>query len=91
MEQEVTSVVAKMQVYSVGKCYPEQPESDTRIQISLCAVWEGSTENQVQFENAIFGKATPSASLSMAIANPPAAAFFKNGKKYYLTFTEAPD
>jgi hypothetical protein len=27
----------------------------------------------------------------MGIANPAAKEFFKTGKKYYVTFTEAPD
>jgi hypothetical protein len=42
-------------------------------------------------ENAIFGKATPWGETVMGIANPAAVRFFKPGKKYYVTFTEAPD
>jgi len=85
------SVVAKMQCHS----NVETPQSDAQqphlAQIRLGAVWEGSTENQQKSENAIFGHWTPSASCDMAIRNPNASAFFKPGKKYYVTFTEAPD
>lgn len=91
MEQEVTSVVCKMQCHGTGPVYENQPETDARVQINLGAVWEGSTEAQAKSENAIFGEATPAAWLGMAIVNPVAAAFFKTNKKYYVTFTEAPD
>lgn len=50
----------------------------------LCAVYgrEG--------ENADFAQATPSGELRINIdANVPAAEFFKPGKDYYLTFSEA--
>jgi hypothetical protein len=59
--------------------------------VSFGAVWEGSTEKQQASENAVFGKWTPSGSISLSLANPAAADFFKPGKKYYVTFTEAPD
>lgn len=43
-------------------------------------------------ENADFSKATPSGACWMNIdADVPAAEFFKPGKKYYITFTEAPE
>lgn len=43
-------------------------------------------------ENAGFAKATPSGECWLQIdAGMPAADWFKPGKKYYLTFTEAPD
>lgn len=43
-------------------------------------------------ENAAFSKATPSGACWMQIdQGMPAAQFFKAGKKYYVTFTEAPD
>jgi len=43
-------------------------------------------------ENEAFTKATPSGECWMQIdANAPAAEFFKPGKRYYVTFTEAPD
>lgn len=43
-------------------------------------------------ENKDFADATPSGECWMQISDGrPAAAFFKPGKKYYVTFTEAPD
>lgn len=43
-------------------------------------------------ENAAFTKATPSGECWMQIdANARALEFFKPGKRYYVTFTEAPD
>lgn len=61
-------------------------------QISLGAVYEPLDYAQrIQTENAIFGMATPCGSVSLSIANPAAAEFFKAGKKYYVDFTEAPD
>lgn len=43
-------------------------------------------------ENAGFAKATPSGECWLQIdADMPAAAWFKPNKRYYLTFTEAPD
>lgn len=43
-------------------------------------------------ENASFTKYTPFGACEMGIdADAPAAKFFEPGKKYYVTFTEAPD
>jgi hypothetical protein len=43
-------------------------------------------------ENAGYAKATPSGECWLQIdSGMPAAEWFKPGKKYYLTFTEAPD
>jgi hypothetical protein len=66
-----------------------EPERTAKIQFG--AVWEGTTENQAMSENAMFGKSSPNGSIFLGIANPVAANFFKEGKKYYVTFTEAPD
>lgn len=87
------SVVCKMQCHAnEGTARPETPDcSMSTARIRLGAVWEGSTEKQQESENAIFGKWTPSGSVELSICNPPAAEFFKPGKKYYATFTEAPD
>lgn len=85
------SVVAKMFCHYTGKAYDAQPESDTRVLIRLGAVYEPDDEKRAKSENAIFGEATPYAELSMSITNPEASSFFKNGKQYYVTFTEAPD
>lgn len=40
-------------------------------------------------ENRIFGKNTPSGSISMTITNQPAADGFKTGRSYYVDFTQA--
>jgi len=42
-------------------------------------------------ENNQFSEATPSGNLEMTISNPAAKGFFKEGKDYYLDFTEADD
>lgn len=87
----LTSVVCKFQCH-VKEDHPQtDPEQPHLSQIKLGAVWEGSTEAQRQSENAIFGHWTPSAFVDMHIRNPAASEFFKTGKKYYVTFTEAPE
>lgn len=54
--------------------------------VSLGAVYGTTSENKD------FSDATPSGECWMAISDGvPAAEFFKPGKKYYVTFTEAPD
>lgn len=84
-------VVCKMQCH-VNKETPQQdPEQPHLAQIKLGAVWEGSTEAQRKSENAIFGFWTPSGAVDLTIRNPVASGFFIPGKKYYVTFTEAPD
>ncbi|AJY66459.1 MULTISPECIES: hypothetical protein [Burkholderia] len=55
------------------------------------AVWEGSTEKQAASENAIFGEATPMAEFKATIQNGVVVDALVPGKKYYVTFTEAPD
>lgn len=85
------SVVCKMHCHS-NEAHPQSdPEQPHLAQIQLGAVWEGSTEAQRASENAIFGHWTPCASTSLTIRNPEASEFFKPGKRYYVTFTEAPD
>jgi len=66
-------------------------DGECHVQIRLGAVWAGSTEAQQASENAIFGKWTPMGELNMTLKNPEAVVFFKHGKKYYITITEAPD
>lgn len=56
--------------------------------LTLVGVWHGSRDAQVASENAIFGEATPAFSLSMAIANPEAAAFFEMRDELYVTFSK---
>jgi len=85
------SVVAKMQCHTHEDRPQSDPEQPHLALIRLGGVWEGSKEAQLASENSIFGHWTPSASCEMSIRNPEASAFFKAGKKYYVTFTEAPD
>jgi hypothetical protein len=81
-------VVAKMQCHYNR----EQDNSDQRFHsIRLGAVYAGYEKDKENGENAVFGKWTPFAECNMAVANPSANEFFKEGKKYYVTFTEAPD
>jgi hypothetical protein len=40
-------------------------------------------------EDVRYSKATPSGRIEMQVDNPPARAFFKPGKAYYIDFTEA--
>jgi hypothetical protein len=86
------SVVAKM-VCHANEIHPQYSDAEQPhlAQIRLGAVWEGSTEAQRASENAIFGHWTPCASVDLTIRNPDASAFFKAGKSYYVTFSEAPD
>ena len=42
-------------------------------------------------EDSIFGAATPAGQIEMTIVNPAAAAAFVQGKRYYVTFEEAPE
>lgn len=94
------AVRAKMQCHgNVGEAKMGEKAQDgdynvgaSMAQISLGAVYENlDYAAKQQSENAIFGMATPSGSVSLSIANPAAADFFKPGKKYYVDFTEAPD
>lgn len=87
----MSSVIAKMQCHMNEDRPQSDPEQPHLAQIRLGAVWEGSTEAQRASENAIFGHWTPCGSVDLTIRNPDASAFFKQGKKYYVTFTEAPD
>lgn len=87
-EQVVCKMQCHMNEYKPQEYDPEQPHLS---QIRLGAVWEGSTDLQRASENAIFGYWTPCASVDMTIRRPETADFFKPGKKYYVTFTEAPD
>jgi hypothetical protein len=80
------SVVAKMLCHVCPAEITDQPQ-----QVALGAVYEPDDGKRALPENAVFGKATPWGEIKMGIANPAAKAFFKPGKKYYVTFTEAPD
>lgn len=84
-------VVCKLQCHGNVEVPQPDPEQPHLARITLGAVWEGTTELQRASENAIFGHYTPQADANLTIRNPSASAFFKQGKKYYVTFTEAPD
>ncbi len=79
-------VVAKMQ------CHTNQPQANSTDgfhSVTLGALYAGYEADKLT-ENAIFGKWTPFAECRMSIANPAANAFFKEGKRYYVTFMTMP-
>ena len=55
--------------------------------IHLEAVY--GTDEKDNEENNQFSEATPAGTLNMQITNPGAKGFFKEGKEYYLDFSEA--
>ena len=79
----LNAVVAKMQVNVLeAKKY----QHGEQLTVRLGAVYGKEGENKD------FADATPSGECWMNInTGRPAAEFFKPGKKYYVTFTEAPD
>lgn len=84
-EQKLGAVRAKM-VCSTMETTDWGTTCAKQVKVSLAVVYG------TQGENKDFTDATPSGSCSLAIKeNFPASAFFKPGKKYYVTFTEAPD
>jgi hypothetical protein len=94
MEKAVCSrVVAKMQCHESPEPGTYADNNEDAKKVRLGAVYEAfkSEEERAASENAIFGKYTPWGECVMGITNPVALAFFKPGKKYYVTFTEAPD
>lgn len=82
------SVVCKMKCHVVpqGDEITDQPQT-----VQLGAVYEPDEGKKQLPENAVYGKYTPWGEFKAGIANPNAKAFFKPGKSYYVTFTEAPD
>lgn len=80
----LTAVRAKMECRGLGQSSP----SGAITRVDLGCVYSDKDKT----ENAKFTKYTPWGSCEMGIdADAPAAEFFKPGKKYYVTFTEAPD
>ena len=57
--------------------------------VKLSAVY--GNDDKDNEENNQFAEATPSGDLEMMISNPGAKGFIKEGKSYYLDFTEAPE
>ncbi len=83
---ELTSVVAKMACHSVDSSRWGSQENCVTHKVNLGAVCGKEGENKD------FSDATPSGQCWMNINTArPALSFFKPGKKYYVTFTEAPD
>lgn len=82
------AVIAKMVCHVVPL---EDQITEHPQQVKFGAVWHPDEGERAKPENAVFGKATPWGEAMLAIANPEAKKFFKAGKSYYLTFTEAPD
>ena len=80
---ELGAVVAKMQVQALS-LIEHQYSSIRKVELGAVCGKDG--------ENAAFTKFTPAGGCWMNIdAQAPASQFFKPGKKYYVTFTEAPD
>lgn len=78
------AVVAKMQCHCVE--HQDYGGEKPQHKVSLGAVYGDKGENKD------FADATPSGQCWMNISDGrPALAFFKPGKKYYVTFTEAPE
>jgi len=82
----ITSVVAKMTCNMTETSRWGTGEQQVQNKVKLGAVYSSTGENKD------FADATPSGECWMNISpGRPAAEFFKPGKKYYVTFTEAPD
>lgn len=83
---ELTAVVAKMSCNGISSDKFGPHESHQTIKVRLGAVFGKDGENKD------FADATPSGECWMQISPGRAAqTFFQPGKKYYVTFTEAPD
>jgi hypothetical protein len=80
------SVRCKLFCKSKSSAYPGQGS-----QVVLEAVYPGETGvKATDYENAMFGRATPNASMTMFVQNPTAEEQFQAGKFYYIDFTEVP-
>lgn len=80
----MNAVVAKMSCSNVETKRFSGTYQQHRVQLGAVCGKEG--------ENAAFTKYTPAGECWMNIEDgAPALEFFKPGKKYYVTFTEAPD
>lgn len=89
-------MICKLQLHHVGpKGGVSAQDKDMKplngTQVSFGAVWEGSAEKQAMSENAVFGHWTPCAGFTATIMNQAVIDKLVPGKKYYVTFTEAPD
>lgn len=90
-------MVCKLQLHEVGPKFPnsgcdkDNKFSLTATNVHFGAVWEGSAEKQAVSENAVFGHWTPYGEFRATIMNDAVIDQLKRGKKYYVSFTEAPD
>jgi hypothetical protein len=73
---------AKIQISSAFKHDGYEGE-----QINAHGVYGGSTNA----EDNTFSAATPSLNLTMFVSNPAVIGQLKQGKKYYIDFTESPE
>jgi hypothetical protein len=81
---EIGAVVAKVECRE--KTETQYSPTFTQHKVKFAAVYSSTGEN------ATFSKATPQGECWLVIdPSMPALSFFKPGKKYYMTFTEAPD
>lgn len=82
MSEQLKAVVAKMQCQSVE--HMDYGGAKPQHKVSLGAIYGKEGENKD------FADATPSGNCWMQISDGrPALDFFKPGKAYYVTFTEA--
>jgi hypothetical protein len=71
------------QVRAKMVCVATEPNINEQTTVNFQAVTSGSEENKS------FSRWTPSANIMMVISNEtPAAQVFKQGKEYYVDFTE---
>jgi hypothetical protein len=87
-------MVCKLQLHHIGprgNGFDKDNQPLPCAQVRFGAVWEGSSDKQAMSENAIFGHWTPCADFNATIMNPAVLDSLVVGKKYYVTFTEAPD
>lgn len=81
----MNAVVAKMMCQTVETTRFSEA-APPQHKVNLGAIYGNEGENKD------FADATPSGACWMQISDGrPALAFFKPGKRYYVTFTEAPD
>lgn len=83
------NVVCKMKCHVAPSGDAITDESVQTVQLG--AVYEPDEGKRQMPENAVFGKWTPWGEFKAGIGSPTAKEFFKPGKHYYITFTEAPD
>lgn len=84
---KIDSVVCKLMCHHNA---PSVHDTEGKVSIRLGGVYANYEADKLT-ENAMFGKYTPIAEFQMCVTNENVPPFFEVGKKYYLTFTPAPD